>query len=285
MYGLFFRAAAETLQTIAGDPKHLGAEIGFIAVLHTWGQTLLYHPHLHCIVPGGGLARDGQSWVSCRAGFFLPVRVLSRLFRRVFLDALQRAFDTHQLQFCSSLASLVDPQAFVAYLTPLRNTEWVVYAKPPTGGPQQVLDYLSRYTHRVAIANHRLVSINDGQVKFRWKDYRQHNRAKVMTLSAEEFIRRFLLHVLPTGMQRIRHYGFLGNCHRAEKLTRCRQLLGQSPRLTSHPPLRLDYRLRYELLTGRSLLVCSYCHHGQMVRVERLLPLRAEGTNIRRDTS
>ena len=177
------------------------------------------------------------------------------------------------------------PQAFSAYLEPLRNTEWVVYSKPPTGGPQQVLEYLSRYTHRVAFANHRLVSINDGQVKFRWKDYCQHNRAKVMTLSAEEFIRRFLLHVLPTGMQRIRHYGFLGNCHRAEKLTRCRQLLGQPPRLTSHPPLRLDYRLRYELLTGRSLLVCPHCHHGQMVRVERLLPLRTEGTNIQRDTS
>jgi Putative transposase/Transposase zinc-binding domain len=285
VYGLLFRAVAETLQTIAADPKHLGAELGFIAVLHTWGQTLLYHPHLHCIVPGGGLSRDGQSWVSCRPGFFLPVRVLSRLFRRVFLAALQVAFDTHQLQFFASLQSLADPQAFAAYLVPLRTTEWVVYAKPPTGGPQQVLDYLSRYTHRVAIANHRLVSIDDGQVSFRWKDYRQHNHAKVMTLSAEEFVRRFLLHVLPTGLQRIRYYGFLGNCHRTEKLTRCRQLLGQAAPVSCLSPLRLDYRLRYELLTGRSLLACPHCSHGQMVIVERLPPFRAGAQLIRRDTS
>ncbi|MGE0683436.1 MAG: IS91 family transposase [Candidatus Binatia bacterium] len=285
VYGLLFRAAAETLQTIAGDSNHLGAEIGFIAVLHTWGQTLLYHPHLHCIVPGGGLSLDGQSWVSCRPGFFLSVRVLSRLFRRAFLDALQTAFATHQLQFFSSLESLADPQTFAAYLTPLRTREWVVYAKPPTGGPQQVLDYLSRYTHRVAIANHRLMSIDDGQVSFRWKDYRHHNQPKVMTLSVEEFIRRFLLHVLPTGFQRIRHYGFLGNCHRAAKLTRCRELLGQASTPTSVPPLRLDYRLRYELLTGRSLLACPQCHHGQMVTVERLAPSGAGTPPLRSDTS
>jgi hypothetical protein len=284
VYGLLFRAAAETLQTIAADPKHLGAEIGFIAVLHTWGQTLLYHPHLHCIVPGGGLSLDGQSWVACRSGFFLSVRVLSRLFRRVFLDALHTAFATQQLPFFSSLQSLNDPQAFAAYLAPLRTTEWVVYAKPPTGGPQQVLDYLSRYTHRVAIANYRLVSIDDGQVSFRWKDYRHHNQPKVMTLSVEEFIRRFLLHVLPTGFQRIRHYGFLSNCHRTEKLARCRKLLGQ-PAPSSLPQLRLDYRLRYELLTGSSLLACPQCHHGQMVTVERLAPAWAGTQRIRRDTS
>jgi hypothetical protein len=198
---------------------------------------------------------------------------------------LQTAFATHQLQFFAPLQSLADPQTFAAYLAPLRTTEWVVYAKPPTGGPQPVLDYLSRYTHRVAITNHRLVSIDDGTVSFRWKDYRHHNQPKVMTLSANEFIRRFLLHVLPTGFQRIRHYGFLSNCRRAEKLTRCRQLLGQPPLLTGLPPLRLDYRLRYELLTGRSLLACPHCQHGQMVRVERLRPLRAGGNLIGSDTS
>jgi hypothetical protein len=203
----------------------------------------------------------------------------------VFLDALHTAFVTHQLQFFSSLESLADPQAFAAYLAPLRQTEWVVYAKPPTGGPQQVLDYLSRYTHRVAIANYRLVSIDKGHVSFRWKDYRHHHQSKVMTLRAEEFIRRFLLHVLPTGLQRIRHYGFMSNCHRAEKLMHCRQFLGQPSRLTCLPPLRLDYRLRYELLTGRSLWVCPHCQHGQMVRVECLFPGRDGGTLMPRDTS
>ena len=180
VYNLLFRAAAETLRTIAADPKHLGADIGLIAVLHTWGQNLTHHPHLHCIVPGGGLSPDQQRWVSCRPGFFLPVRVLSRLFRRIFLNALQRAYEANELQFFSTLEALREPQAFAKYLAPLRNTDWVVYAKPPFGGPEQVLEYLGRYTHRVAIANHRLVSADDGQVAFRWKDYRHHNRPKTM---------------------------------------------------------------------------------------------------------
>jgi hypothetical protein len=213
------------------------------------------------------------------------VRVLSRLFRRVFVDALQVAFDTHPLQPFSSLHSLADPQALTTYLAPPRTAEGVVYAKPPTGGPQQVLDYLSRYPHRVATANHRLGSIDDGQVSFRWKDYRQHNQAKVLTRSAEECIRRFLLPVLPTGLQRIRHYGFLGNRHRTEKLARCRQLLGQPAPVSCLPPLRLDYRLRYGLLTGRSLLACPHCPHGQMVRAERLTPSRAGATLPWRATS
>jgi len=197
VYALLFRAVAQTLRTIAADPRHLGAQIGFITLLHTWGQTLLYHPHVHGIVPGGGLTPDGQRWVACRAGFFLPVRVLSRCFRTRFLALLQEAFAQRRLQFFSTLAPLADADRFAAYLAPLRTAEWVVYAKPPFGGPQQVLDYLSRYTHRVAIANHRLVALDNGAVSFRWRDYQHHHKGKLMTLTADEFMRRFLLHVLP----------------------------------------------------------------------------------------
>src|SRR5438132_12614088 len=199
LYGIMFRAAAETLLTIAADPKHLGAEIGFFAVLHTWGQNLLHHPHLHCVVTGGGLSANGCQWISCRAGFFLPVGVLSRLFRRLFLENLLKAFDAGKLQFFSSLESLRDRSSFLDYLAPLREAEWVVYAKRPFAGPEQVLDYVGRYTHRVAISNNRLLDIAEGKVTFRYKDYRHKAQQKTMTLQAEEFIRRFLLHVLPEG--------------------------------------------------------------------------------------
>jgi hypothetical protein len=285
VYALLFRAAAETLRTIAADPKHLGAELGFLAVLHTWGQTLLYHPHLHCVVPGGGLSLDGHHWVACRPGFFLSVRVLSRLFRRLLLEYVQAAFDRHQLHFFSALPPLADPQAFAAYLTPVRATEWVVYAKPPFGGPQQVLDYLGRYTHRVAIANYRLVSLEKDMVTFRWKDYRHHNKLKLMTLPAEEFLRRFLLHVLPDSFQRIRHYGFLGNRHRAAKLAHCRQLLAEASTLVPPTPKRMDYRAHYEQLTGRSLEICPVCQQGRMVRVELLPASVQEDLGSRGDTS
>lgn len=270
VYDIFFRATAETLRTIAADPKHLGAEIGFFAVLHSWGQNLLFHPHLHCVVPGGGPSPDGDRWVSCRPGFFLPVRVLSRLFRRLFLEFLQKAFDDHQLHFFASLHELQAPSAFSAYLTPLRQVEWVVYAKPPFAGPKQVLDYVGRYTHRVAISNHRLLDIENGQVQFRYKDYRDHSQQKVMTLSADEFIRRFLLHVLPNGFHRIRYYGFLGNRYRQEKLERCRQLLGMVSADLSTPAAESgkDYRDRYEQLTGVSLRLCPVCRKGQMIRIE-----------------
>ena len=203
VYGILFRAAGETLRTIAADPNHLGAEIGFIAVLHSWGQTLLYHPHLHCLVPGGGLTPDANRWIACRPGFFLPVRVLSRLFRRLFLQYLRAAFDAGQLRFFSALESLGDPNTFAEYLRPLCQTEWVVYAKHPFAGAEQVLDYLARYTYRVAISNNRLLNIKDGKVTFCWKDYRHHDQPKTMTLEAEEFIRRFLLHVLPDGLSAI----------------------------------------------------------------------------------
>jgi hypothetical protein len=269
VYNLLFRVTAETLRTLAADPQHLGAEIGFFAVLHTWGQNLLHHPHLHCVVPGGGLSPDHQRWIACRPGFFLPVRVLSHLFRRLFLEGLQHAFEAGRLTFFSDLEPLRDPTAFAQYLAPLRDTEWVVYAKRPFGGPEQVLDYLGRYTHRVAISNHRLVSAEADQVAFRWKDYRHQNRQKTMTLQADEFIRRFLLHVLPSGLQRIRHYGFLSNRHRTENLTCCRQLLDMpAPPVDAGEPL--DYRTFFEKLTGHSLLECPRCHVGHMVEVATL---------------
>jgi hypothetical protein len=271
VYGLLFRTAAATLRTIAADPQHLGAAIGFFAVLHTWGQTLLHHPHVHCVVPGGGLSADGTRWIPCRPGFFLPVRVLSRLFRRLFLEAVDQAYAAGQLRFSASLEALHDPQAWAEYLAPVRAAEWVVYAKPPFGGPRQVLDYVGRYTHRVAIANQRLLAIADEQVTFRWKDYRD-GRQKTMTLTAEEFIRRFLLHVLPAGFHRIRYYGFLGNRDRQEKLAHCQHLLGMTPveALPDEARARPDYRDRYEALTGVSLWACPVCHHGRMIEVERL---------------
>ena len=270
VYDLLFRAATETLRTIAADPKHLGAEIGCIAILHTWGQNLLHHPHLHCVVPGGGLSADGEHWVACRPGFCLPVRVLSRLFRRLFLAQLQDAFDAGRLRFFHALAPLQVADAFARYLAPVRQAEWVVYAKPPFGGPAQVLEYLGRYTHRVAIANNRLIDFVDGEVTFRWKDYRHQSRQKVMRLPGEEFVRRFLLHVLPPGFQRIRHYGLLANRHRAAKLARCRQLL-QVP-VSQPPALAADYRDHYQQLTGKSLRDCPQCGHGQMVCIESFLP-------------
>lgn len=225
VYAILFRAAAETLRVVAADPRHLGAELGVVAVLHTWGQNLHHHPHLHCVVPGGGPSLDGARWVASRPGFFLPVRVLSRLFRRLFLAQLQGAFEAGELGFFGDLVDLAEPAAFAGRLRALRRTEWVVYAKPPFGGPAQVLAYLGRYTHRVAIANSRLVGVTDHQVAFRWRDYRHRGKAKVITLDADEFIRRFLLHTLPDGFHRIRHYGFLANGHRTGKLALCRQLL------------------------------------------------------------
>src|SRR6185503_9713613 len=209
VYAILFKTAAETLRTIAADSKHLGAEIGLIAVLHSWGQNLHYHPHLHCIVPGGGLSLDGTRWISCRPGFFLPVRVLSRLFRRLFLEELRAAHDEGRLGFFGDLAHLAEPDAFARLRAKVRRLEWVVYAKPRFDGPEQVLAYLGRYTHRVAIANSRLISLTDSKVRFTWKDYRQDGKTKVMILDADEFIRRFLLHTLPDSFHRIRHYGFL----------------------------------------------------------------------------
>ena len=230
IYSILFRAASETLLTIAADPKRLGAAVGFLAVLHTWGQNLHLHPHLHCVVPGGGLSPDGKRWVSCRkSSFLLPKRVLSARFRNVFLAYLRKAFDEGKLRFHGEMAALNRPGAFEALCRRAEQIKWVVFIKPPFGGPEQVLKYLARYTHRVAISHSRILSIEDGKVTFLWKDYADGNKTKVMTLAAPEFIRRFLLHILPAGFVRIRQYGFLANRARKEKLALCRALLNASP--------------------------------------------------------
>jgi hypothetical protein len=236
IYDLLFKAAAETTITIADDPKHLGARIGITAVLHTWGSAMTHHPHVHMIVPGGGLSQDRSRWVPCRPAFFLPVRVLSRLFRRLFLKKLIEAHDASQLKFFGNHAHLADRTAFVVFLAPLRQVEWVVYAKEPFAGPEPVLRYLSRYTHRVAISNRRLLAADDGGVAFRWKDYRldASDRWKTMTLHPHEFIRRFLIHVLPKGFHRIRHYGLFANGNRAANIARLRDLLHVPP-VVNHP--------------------------------------------------
>lgn len=225
IYGLLFRAASQTLLEIAADPKRLGAAIGFLAVLHTWGQTLQHHPHVHCVIPGGGLSPDRSRWISCRKGFFLPVKVLSRLFRGKFVAYLKAANEQGLLIFQGQSKHLAEGDHFASLLKKVSKLEWVVYAKPPFGGPLLVLKYLARYTHRVAISNQRLVALSEGQVTFRWKDYADGNAVKEMTLDVSEFTRRFLLHVLPEGFVRIRHYGFLANRCRSERLDRCRKLL------------------------------------------------------------
>jgi putative transposase/transposase-like zinc-binding protein len=256
VYAILFRAAAEALRDIAADPRHLGAEIGAVAVLHTWGQSLHHHPHLHCIVPGGGLSPDQTRWIACRPGFFLPVRILSRRFRALFLAQLQVTFAAGELRFSGALAALTEPEAFAARLGAMRGTEWVVYAKPPFAGPEQVLAYLGRYTHRVAIANSRLTQLSGSQVSFTWKDYRHHGRTKVMTLAADEFMRRFLQHTVPDGFHRIRHVGFLANGHRMAKLALCRALL-DAP--TPEQPQQQSWRDRYRQLTGEAIEVCPDC--------------------------
>lgn len=267
IYNLLFQTAAQTLLKLAADPKHLGAQIGFLAVLHTWSQQLCHHPHLHCVVPGGGLSLNGQRWVSCRKNFFLPVKVLSRLFRRLFRDQLGRLYEQGKLSFHGSLAQLNDPAVFRRFVQSLGRKEWVVYAKPPFGGPRQVLDYLGRYTHRVAISNHRLLKLEHGYVTFNWRDYRHGQRP--LTLTAEEFMRRFLLHTLPRGFQRLRHFGLLGNRARAAKLARCRQLLGVAPE-----PLAMQHDADglYPALMSDLLTRCPVCQQGQLRRLETIGP-------------
>lgn len=265
VYDMLFQAAAESLKTIAANPKHLGVEIGFVAVLHTWGQTLAFHPHVHCIVPGGGLGLDGPRWIACRPGFFLPVRVLSRLYRRLFLEKLEAAYKTSRLRFFSEQAALDEPRAFAARITELKKAEWVVYAKEPFAGPAQVLAYLSRYTHRSAIANSRLVKFEDDQVSFRWRDYRHPQRRKILTLDAEEFIRRCLLHVLPAGFHRIRHYGMLANGQRCSKLALCRKLLSDPPASQNRDSVQHE-----DQDSEPKPWHCCPCCQGPMVRVQIL---------------
>lgn len=261
VYDILFKAAAQTLRVIGADPRHLGAETGMIAILHTWGQTLTHHPHVHCIVPGGGIGPDGR-WVTCKPNFFLPVHVLSRCYRRLFLERLRAAFDAGDLTFFGDLARLRDPTVFAECLKSLWNIPWVVYAKRPFAEPARILDYLGRYTHRVAIANGRLLDCQNGRVSFRWKDYRAQNKSKAMTLDAGEFMRRFLMHVLPKGFRRIRHFGFLANACCVEKLARIRVALdAPEPEPRAEPA---DYRERYALLTGQRIDMCPCCG-GRMI--------------------
>jgi Putative transposase/Transposase zinc-binding domain len=264
IYAILFRAASQTLLEIAADPKHLGASIGFLAVLHTWGQNLHLHPHLHCIVPGGGISPDGSRWIACRKSFFLPVRVLSRLFRKKFMHSLRATFGKGDLRLAGELHGLAEPAAFHSLCQQAVRNEWVVYAKPPFGGPERVLKYLARYTHRVAISNHRLRTLENARVSFDWKDYADRGRTKIMTLDAVEFIRRFLLHVLPSGLVRIRQFGFLANRVRKQKLEQCRALLGDH---TISPTVDADDCPHTQIEDAHR---CPMCKLGRLIIIELL---------------
>jgi hypothetical protein len=276
VYDLLFRCSAATLLEIAADPKHLGAEIGFLSVLHTWGQNLQIHPHIHCVIPAGGLSLDHQHWIHPRYAFFLPVKVLSRVFRGKFIAGLKRAFQQKKLMFPGSVKRLADKKAFDAFLRPLFRHDWVVYAKRPFGGPQHVLHYLARYTHRVAISNHRIVNVADGKVTFRWKDYAHNGKQRLMTITAEEFLRRFLLHTLPRGFVRIRFCGFLANRRRGALLPLCQELLKPDPQLhlaaqTASAP------------TSQCLWLCPHCG-GAMVLIEKLTARQIRWRSVRRES-
>jgi len=271
-YGLLFQAAAQTLLEIAADPKHLGARIGFVAILHTWGQTLLHHPHLHCLVPAGGLAPGDARWIACRRGFFLPVRVLGALFRGRYLALLEKAAREGRLRFHGALQALADPAVFARRLRQARRKKWVVYAKPPFGGPEPVLKYLARYTHRIAISNSRLTSLTAAAVTFTWKDYRQGSRQRSMQLAPCEFIRRFLLHALPKGFVRIRRFGLLANCQREARLARCRALLDdEEPFSPVEEPGRGDAKTAASQKTNAPPeRRCGACGQGRLRTVEVL---------------
>jgi Putative transposase/Transposase zinc-binding domain len=273
LFKLLFEASAETLLAVAADPQHLGAEIGFLSVLHTWGQTLQPHPHVHCVVPGGGLSPDHQRWIPSSPKFFLPVKVLSRVFRGKFLDGLGRAFRSQRLAFHGMCRPLENRKAFYAFLDTLREHDWVVYAKKPFGGPEHVLHYLARYTHRVAISNHRLVDVTDTDVTFRWKDYAHHSKCRTMTLSHEEFLRRFLQHVLPRGFPRIRYFGFLANRRRRVLLPLCRTLLAVEPPPLPATPSATPF-----------LWLCPHCQ-GPMRIIERLTANQLQEVVTRLDSS
>jgi len=278
IYHLLFRATSETLLEIAADPKHLGAKIGFFAVLHTWGQTLQHHLHLHCVIPGGGLSADHSQWIACRPGFFLPVKVLSRLFRGKFIAYLCEARDQGKLTYAGQLSYLAEAECFNCLLRELRRIEWVVYAKPPFGGPEQVLKYLARYTHRVAISNGRLLELTDNEVTFSYKDYATGNSAKTMSLEICEFARRFLLHVLPRGFVRIRYYGFLANSCRAKKLELCRRLLSAGK--TEPESVNEVQQGGDQGNLSSALKTCPTCGQGKMVIVGEILGSRRPNVSL-----
>lgn len=274
MYDLLFRSVSETLMELANDPKHLGASIGAIGILHTWGQNLMDHPHIHCIVTGGGLSSNGSRWISCRKGFFLPVRVMSALFRGKFLDLLKRCFTSHDLVFSGRISHLKEPETFESFSNQFYHKKWVVYCKPPFNGPKGVLQYLGRYTHRIAISNNRILNIQDGNISFLWRDYADDNRQKTMTLKADEFIRRFLLHVLPLRYVRIRHFGLLANRNRKDNIALCHKVLG-GEKVTKEKN-RETWQEQLLRICGIDVTVCPVCQKGRMGTIERLLPVRCK---------
>lgn len=272
IYDLLFRAASETLLEFGRNPRWLGGQIGVTMILHTWGQNLSRHIHVHCVVTGGALSADGQRWIAAKPGFLFPTKALSKVFRGKYLDYLRQAYQRGELRLLGATAALTDPGAFRLFLAKLKTHDWVIYAKPPFAGAEQVLQYLGRYTHRVAIANHRLVSFENGQVQFRWRDYAHGNQIKIMSLSGEEFLRRFLLHTLPPRYCRIRHYGLLGNRVRHAKLAHCRTLLDQPPPEFKEPEPVEVMMLR---LTGIDIFRCHACQHGRLRVVALLTPARS----------
>lgn len=281
MYDLLFRSVSETLMELANDQKYLGAKIGAIGILHTWGQNLMDHPHIHCIVTGGGLSPDGSRWVSCRKGFFLPVRVMSALFRGKFLDHLKHCFERCKLVFPGSISHLKEPGIFETFRKRFYDKKWVVYCKPPFGGPTGVLQYLGRYTHRIAISNNRILANRDGNVSFLWRDYADDSRKKTMTLKADEFIRRFLLHVLPERYVRIRHFGLLANRSRKENIAVCRQIIGGKKAVAKENTKQETWQEQLLRICGIDVAACPVCQAGRMFRVALLQPLRCNSPPVR----
>ncbi len=277
LYDLFFRSVSETLRELAQDPKRLGVHIGFMGIVHTWGQNLMDHPHIHCIVTGGGLSLTHDRWISCRKGFFLPVRVLSKLFRNKFLDYLKKGYEAGQLAFFDSMGYLRHPKAFQRFRRQFYQMKWVVYSKPPFNRVEGALNYLSRYTHRIAISNQRLVRLENGQVSFRWRDYSDGDKEKIMTVAAEEFIRRFLLHVLPAGFVKIRHYGLLSNRNRKNNITLCRKLLNCCQTETQDKKIPETWQEYLLKISGVDVTQCPVCKKGRLLRIEALRPLRCNG--------
>jgi hypothetical protein len=274
LYDLLFRSVSETLMELANDPKHLGAEIGSIGILHTWGQNLMDHPHIHCIVTGGGLSSNRDRWVSCRKRFFIPVRVMSALFKGKFLALLRKCFKSGALRFPDRINHLKPPQDFERFRRPLYRKKWVVYCKPPFDGVQGVLRYLGRYTHRIAISNNRILNIHKGNVSFLWRNYADQNRQKIMTLKADEFIRRFLLHVLPSRYVRIRHFGLLANRKRKDSIDLCRKILGEGKTVTQPNTRKETWQEQLFRICGIDVTLCPVCHKGKLCRVALLLPYR-----------
>jgi hypothetical protein len=270
MYSILFKSVSETLLELSSDKKYLGAEIGFMSILHTWGQNLMNHPHIHCIVPSGGLTLDGNRWINSKKDFFIPVKVLSRKFRGKFLFYLKKAYYSNKLKYTNGVEELTEKHIFQRLIDNLYKKEWIVYCRPPFGSAEYVLEYLGRYTHRVAISNHRIVNLENGYVTFKWRDYKEHNKEKFMTLTIDEFMRRFFMHVLPRKFVKIRHYGILSNRNRSTKLQKCKELIGAVQSKGENPDVKLSAAELLLKLTGIDINICSCCGKGKMVTKEKL---------------